>query len=390
METQITKKKTPFTPKEAKYQEERLEVLNQHFIKMIEKKEIMSGSYCLSRDDKLFSNTAIGKFCYKKSDERPFLPDTMFSIASITKLFTGVAILKLVEDGMMRLDQSVGELLEEFNSPPYNKITPVHLLTHTAGIIQDEGVHENKYYQAWWKSVKKGHEDKWIEAVLQKGLLNTPGTEWAYSTTGYMILGEIITRVSGMFCNDYIQKYIIDPCEMEHTCFGRKKEWIEQYNIRTDWMAKDIERVKTDGGSRRKGWELIPATGGGIFSTCEDLIKFGTMMLNHGTYNGKRIIGRKALEAMERIHTADGVKSYCWGEQGIYRSQGLGPEIFTAANDSQLITPGVFSHEGFGACCLMMDPKEQFVVVWTAQFYDGDWYAHALRNVASIMWSGLE
>jgi hypothetical protein len=54
-----------------------------------------------------------------------------------------------------------------------------------------------------------------------------------------------------------------------------------------------------------------------------------------------------------------------------------------------LITPGVISHEGFGACSLMLDFEERFVAVWTCQFYESQWHAHALRNVASIIWSGI-
>lgn len=388
MEGKVITSNNVCQPAEAGYQGERLEVLNKHFQEMIDKKELLSASYCLSRNGKIFADAALGKFSYEEEDQRPFTPDTIFGIASITKLFTAVAILKLVEDGRMRLDQCVGEFIEEFNTPPYNQITIVHLLTHTSGIIADEGAHENKYYMKWWKLVKENPSEEWIKAVLTVGLQNKPGTEWSYSSVGFSILGEVITRVSGMFCEDYIQKYIIDPCDMKDTCFGRKVEWIDRYNIRTDWMKRHLETLR-DKDSQSDDWN-IPNTGGGIFSTCRDLMKFGTMLVNQGTYNGKRIIGRKALEAMARVHTSPSVVDFCWGAKGVHRPYGLGPDVFMESNKSQLITPGVFSHEGFGTCCLAVDVKEQFVAVWSAQFFDGDWYAHALRNVASIMWSGIE
>jgi serine-type D-Ala-D-Ala carboxypeptidase len=386
----VIKADTPFSPKEAGYQEERLDVLHGHFLNMIEKKELVSSSYCLSRNNKVFAEAAMGSFCYDEKDERPFTPDTIFRIASITKVFTAIAMLKLVEDGKMRLDQSLGDFIEEFNTPPYNKINCVHLLTHTSGIIEDQGAHENKYYEGWWETLKDGQVDKWIEAVLKKGLQNTPGKEWAYSSVGYAILGEVITRVSGMFCHDYIEKYIIEPCEMTETCFGMKIEYVDRYNIRTAWNAEGIEKLKAGEKEDGEGWDKIPSTGGGLYSTCRDLIKFGNMILNNGVYNGKRVIGRKALEAMRRIHTSPEVQDFCWGAQGVYRPYGLGPDVFIESNISQLITPGTISHEGFGACCIMIDKKENFTAVWTSQFYDGDWHAHALRNVASIIWSGLE
>ncbi|MBC8059698.1 MAG: beta-lactamase family protein [Clostridiaceae bacterium] len=389
MNEMIIKGKVPFSPKEANYQEERLEVLNKHFLEMVEKKELVSGSYCLSRNNKVFADTGIGNLSFEEKDERVFAPDTIFRIASITKLFTAISILKLVEDGKLRVNQFVGEFIEEFNTPPYNTITIVHLLTHTSGLISDEGVHEDKYYQNWWKLVEDNNADKWMEAILKKGLQRMPGKEWSYSTVGYMILGEIITRVSGMFCNDYIEKYIVEPCEMTDTCFGMKVEFAHRYNFRTPWMAGDIKKFMA-GEEKSNGWELIPSTGGGLYSTSRDLIKFGNMIINNGCHNGKRIVGRKALEAMQRIHTSPEVKDYCWGAQGSYHAYGLGSEIFQASNEEQFVTPGLLSHEGFGGCCIMIDVKEKFVAVWVPQFYEGQWYAHAFRNVASIMWSGLE
>jgi CubicO group peptidase (beta-lactamase class C family) len=357
---------------------------------MIAKKELVSGSYCLSRENKIFADTAMGKLSFIEEDERPFKPDTIFRIASITKLFTAVAILKLFEDCIIRLDQSVGEILEECNTPPFNKITIVNLLTHTSGLIEDEGAHENKYYEGWWKNLKEDEADKWVEAVLKKGMPNDLGKEWAYSSVGYMILGEVITRASGTFANEYIEKYIIAPCEMTDTCFGRRAEWIERYNSPTEWVLKGIQELKEGKDEEKNDREKIPGTGGGIYSTCRDLIKFGTMLLNNGSYNGKRIIGRKALETMRRVHTDKDVKSYCWGDSGTPHPYGLGPEIIQENCTSQLVTPGTICHEGFGTCCLMIDYKEQFVAAWSSQFYAGNWYAHALRNVASIMWSGLE
>jgi serine-type D-Ala-D-Ala carboxypeptidase len=394
LEGDIKKVETSYSPENARYQAERLEVLNKHFLEMIQKKEIVSGSYCLTRDNKIFADIAMGRLSFDVKDERPFKPDTIFRIASVTKLFTAVAILKLFEDGRIRLDQSVGEFLEEFNAPPYNKINIAHLLTHTSGLIEDQGAHENKYYQKWWESLKEDEGEKWVEAVLKKGMPNDLGKEWAYSTVGYMILGEVITRVSGIFCNDYIQKFIIDPCEMIDTSFGVRKEFAERYNSPTPWSLKDIEKLRNGEENEKEKeksvWDKIPQTGGGIYSTCRDLTKFGTMLLNNGIYNGKRVIGRKALETMRKVHTHPEVKSYCWGDTGAPHPYGLGTEIIQENCLSQLVTPGTICHEGFGTCCLMIDFKENFVAAWSSQFYEGDWYAHALRNVASIIWSGLE
>lgn len=385
----IVIKKTPYTPQEAGYEAERLEVLNGHFREMIDKKEIVSGSYCLTHEGKVFADNALGSLSYEEEDTRVFEPDTIFPIASITKLFTAIAILKLVEDGQLRLDQHVGEILEDFNTPPYNEIQIVHLLTHTSGLCADMGAHENKYEIGWWNFLDKDHPKDWITAVLKKGLRSAPGKEWSYSSVGFALLGEIITRVSHINCHTYIEEYIVKPCDMTDTSFTIEVKQLHRYNIRTQ-HTKEMFAAMREGTSEKDIFnDYIPSTGGGLHSTCNDLTKFGNMILNGGSYNGKRVIGRKAIEAMRRIHTKPDVQDFCWGAQGNYRSYGLGPDVFNSSNESMLITPGIISHEGFGTCCLMIDFEEKFVAAWASQFYEPQWHIHALRNVASIIWSGI-
>ena len=111
-----------------------MSVLDRHFQKMIDANELLSANYCLSEMAK-FANAAIGKLSYK-DDNRKLQPDTIQWIASITKLFCAVAIFKLAEDGMLRLDQTVGEF-DEFKEQPFNKVNIAHLLSHTSGMYSD-------------------------------------------------------------------------------------------------------------------------------------------------------------------------------------------------------------------------------------------------------------
>lgn len=392
MEKKVIFGEVPYTPEEAEYRGERLEILNDHFQKMLDDKIVLSGSYCLSRNNKVFADNALGNLSCEDGDNRPFKPDTIFGIASITKLFTAVAILKLVEDGKMRLDQPVCEFIEEFNSPPYNGIQIIHLLTHTSGLLTDGGAHEDKYYTGWWEYVTEENvNEQWITAVLKKGLRTQPGAEWSYSSVGYMLLGEIITRVSGVFCNDYIMENIVKPCEMFDTSFKLSDESRKRHNLRTASSVKHYnEYTKGEQPLKDDNWSKLPSTGGGLHSTCRDLVKFGQMILNNGMFNGKRIIGRKALEAMLRDQTDPSVKDWCWGAPGWHRKYGAGPDLISQyVNKSQIISDHVMAHEGYGTCCIMVDPSEQFVAVWASQYHEDEWHAQALRNVASIIWSGI-
>lgn len=390
MNLETIKGAVAFTAEEAGYQGERLEVLDNHFRKMLQKEEVLCAGYALSRNGRMFANNALGDLDYSDRGGKKLLPTSTFRIASITKIFTAVAILKLVEDGMMTLDQPVGDFIPEFQKEPFNKVKVLHLLNHTSGLAPDGGVLHNEYYVDWDEFVKEDPEKEWISAILKCGMRRDPGVEWCYCTAGFTILGEIITRVSGEFCHDYIENQICKPCGMTNTTFDITKVNLDNTYVRDEWMKNKFEKAKR-GEIQKDGWSKIPSTGGGLFSTCEDLIKFGNMLVNNGKHEGNRIIGRKALEAMFRNTTEPTLKNYAWDAGGAYKAYGVGIDIYTWNDKSQLITPGLVNHEGYGPSCLMIDPEEKFVAVWSAQFKNYDiWYPHALRNVSSIMWSGLE
>ncbi len=393
MNLETIKGQVPFSAKEAGYQEERLEVLDAHFRRMLEKGTVLCAGYALSRNGKLFANNALGDMNYADRGGKKLRPDTSFKIASITKVFTAVAILKLVEDGLMRLDQYVAEFIPEFKAKPFDQIKVLHLLNHTSGLVPDEGTLPNDCYVGWYHLIENEEnvDKEWIGAILKCGLRRDPGVEWCYCTAGFMVLGEIITRVSGEFCHDYIENHILKPCGMTHTSFSKEILDLDNLYIRDAWMQERIDEFREKGESSNNPHNRVPSTGGGLYSTCEDLIKFGNMLTNNGMHNGTRVIGRKALEAMFRNTTEPTLKNFAWDAGGAYKAYGVGIDLYTWNDKSQLITPGLVNHEGYGPCCLMVDPEEKFVAVWNSQFPNYDiWHPETLRNVATIIWSGIE
>jgi len=383
--------KTMYAPEEVGYDPSRIEALNRHFQKLIDSRIIISANYCMARDGKMFADTAIGKLSYREDDERQLTPDTIQKIASITKLFTAVAIWKLAEDGMLRVNQRVGEFIEEFDTPPFDEITIAHLLSHTSGLQADNNCFENKYFVSPWDFIDKDRSKSWIAAALQSGLRKKPGEEWAYSSFGYAILGEVITRASGIPAEDYIIENIARPCGLKDTHFNiEKKEIVERLNIpnkRTEKLIKAFLEGKLEKPGEDDVWRKVPRTGGGLFSTARDLCRFGTMLLKGGYIEGNRIIGRKAIEKMSTLYTAPHIRDYCWNAGGVYREYGLGPDM--RCNEASLYSKGSYFHEGAGACCLLIDPVEKLVAAWFVPFADERWYPEALYNAAAVMWSGL-
>lgn len=384
--------KTEHTPEDVGYDEERLVKLNHFFEDLTERKVLLSANYCLARDGKVFANNAVGKLSFREEDTRELRPDTIQRIASITKLFTATAIWQLAEDGKLRVSQRVGEFIEEFDTKPFNEITIAHLLSHTSGLQADEGCFENKYFVSPWAFIDHDKGVNWIATSLRSGMRKKPGEEWAYCSFGYVILGEIITRVSGQFANDYITEHIIKPCGMKDSGFGYDhKEVVSRTNIpneRSEKFINDILNGAQSAEEQDSFWSKIPGTGGSMYSTAYDLSRFGTMLLQGGYIDGTRIIGRKAIEKMSTLYTAPHIRDYCWNAGGPYRQYGLGPDM--RCNEGSLYTQGTFFHEGAGGCCLIIDPTEKLVAAWFVPFVNGVWSGEALYNAAAVMWSGLK
>lgn len=390
----MIKNKTPYTPEEAGYAPERIDVLNRHFKKLIDCGKLQGASYCLSRNNKIFALNAMGKLTNIEGDNRPLTPQSHNIVYSITKLFCAAAIFTLVEEGLITLNQRVGEFIEEFNVQPFHDITIAHLLSHTSGLKPDPNCFENPYERYQWENIGIGYEageENWIKSSLKTPPRCKPGTEWAYCTFGFTILGEVISRVSGMFVHNYIKQRLLVPCEMTESGFREQltKEHAADLCIKYDGEARTVNRVLNDIPPSKEElfWDSIPATGNGLYSTLEDLVKFGTMLMQGGIYNGKQVMGRKMVEKMTARYTTKDIKEYCYNFGGVERAYALGPDI--RRNLLSLYTEGTFFHEGAGACCLMIDPFEKMVAAWFVPYSGTDWLSEALYNASAIIWSGI-
>lgn len=387
---------TPHKAKDAGYDEGRIPILNAHFEGMMRMDRIRAASYCLSRNNKVFACNALGALSYRDDDTRALQPDSLNSIASITKLFCATAVFKLVEDGKLRVSQKIGEFIEEFSHPPFDEIRIVHLLNHTSGLQADGRCFPNPHHMSPWAHIEQGFkngDDNWIKNALKMGMRKKAGEEWAYCSFGFAVLGEIVSRVSGEAADEYITKNIIEPCGLNDTCFGDKltPEKAKKLIVCDDHDEKQIDRIlsgHTEMDEIEAKWSRIPPTAGGIYSTVMDLVTFGTMLLNGGTCAGNRILGRKTVERMISRSTSPDVRDYCWNAGGVERPYAYGPDLRN--NLDVIYSPGTFFHEGAGACSLIVDPAEKFVAAYFVPFTQSGWHAQGMFNVSSIIWSGIE
>ena len=246
--------------KHVSFSEEDLEWFNKQLTNILLDSDF-NGNVFVSRNGQSIFDRSFGF-----SDFRSFEPlskETVFQLASITKTFTGAAILLLQEDSLLCIDEKVVEYIPEF---PYNNITIKHLLTHTAGLQNYMFILE----RFWNKGHHPNNQDVLQMFIEQNRPLNfNPGSKFEYSNTAYVFLALIIESVSEMSYSEYLEERIFKPLGLEYTfVFDIDKH-------------SEIENRAFGFRRARNSWRLVPADvidaikgDKGIFSNIIDLQKW--------------------------------------------------------------------------------------------------------------------
>ena len=201
--------------------------------------------------------------------ENLFTEHTISRIASIAKPITAIAILQLVETGMLSLDTLVSSILPEFAQGQKAKITVKHILQHSSGI----GAYKNKKENNNTKQYKDLQQA--MELFVKRDLLHEPGSAFAYTSYGYVVLGRIIEVVSEQSYANYLDQYIFKPAGMLSTSIETHGQILDQKACLYHQKKQGkIKRAKHTNLSDR-----IP--GGGIQSTVADLLALGNAILSH-------------------------------------------------------------------------------------------------------------
>lgn len=221
--------------------------------------DLFSGSVLLAKDGKILYAKAFGEA--NKSDQIKNTIDTKFNIASMGKMFTGVAILQLEERGKLNINDPVVNYLKDF--PLGDKITIYHLLSHTSGVGSYMS-HPN--YRANRNDFKKIND---LLPIIyeQKIEFENPGKQFSYSNSGLIILGAIIEKITGKSYSDYITKNILEPAKMHNTAMKYGDEVVS--NRATGYMKSISGEFHNTNFTTSS-----PFSDGGILSTVGDMLKF--------------------------------------------------------------------------------------------------------------------
>jgi CubicO group peptidase (beta-lactamase class C family) len=324
------------SPEEARFDRRKLDCLADQYMRLCEKGRIMGAGFLLARYGKIFAWQSIGRRSIE-SETDLLMPDSIKRIASITKVVTASAIMKLVESGTIWLEQPVKTIIPEFDTAMHGTITLWHLLTHTSGLRADGSYFLEPYPLNLWEQTRS---PGWLtKAALAGPVQHSPGEQWNYC------------RVSGMHYNDFVEKEIFAAIGMNRSFLEVPKALWPEVVLSAEWDRRAMENAGARTGS--------PFGGNGVYSTPHDLFKLGQLFLNRGEYNGKRLLGKKTCEEMTRDQIG-GLPSFHWGRCSRNYRQGLGWGFFC---DGSMVGPATYNHEGWGWCALYVDPVEEFVYV---------------------------
>lgn len=340
-----------------------------------------------------------GKIVYRKAfGNRSLVPtvekmtiDTIFDVASLTKpIATATSIMILVEQGKLRLNDTVGKFFPDIADERAKRVTIYQLLTHTSGYAPDFDLKEK------WIG-----RDGMLAALKKEKLRNPPGTRFVYSDIGFIVLGEIVQRVGGFNVNGFSYRFAFLPTGISASSFRPfpmtyepnfpSSQVAPTENIRgqNSYLGSKFEGDEKTGNEILRGRVHDPTAfrmGGvaghaGLFSTAGDLALFCQMILNGGVVpqaetravasvprrssGGTLPTGRVSSTRILSAQTvAKMTAPYVVSEDGATR--GLGWDINTAfsSNRGELFPLGSFGHTGFTGTSVWIDPTSQTFVVF--------------------------
>lgn len=283
--------------------------------------------------------------------------DSLFWIASQSKSVTAAALMMLVDEGKVKLDDPVQKYLPQFagilvepgrksdDAPPHRPCHPItirEILSHTSGL---------RFLNAKDKMVIDSVPlAKSVQHDLLEPLLFEPGSGYKYSNEGIDTAGLIIQVVSGMAYETFLQQRLFTPLEMKDTTFFPSAAQVARLakSYKPDAAKSGLEETRIkylkyplDAPGR------YPAPGGGLFSTAADVARFCQMLLNGGVYRQRRYLSQAAIAEMTKKQTGDHIRE----------SYGLG---FT-------VGAGTYGHGGANATNMSVDTRRGIITVFMVQ-----------------------
>ena len=355
----------PTPPQQVGMSGERLKRLDEVLRTAITKEEIPGAVVLVAREGRVVYRKAFGHRALMPN-KKPMLIDTIFDVASLTKvLVTAPSIMILVEEGKLSLTDPVSKYLPRFSQYGKHRVTILQLLTHYSGLRPTL-----KGNSTW-----SGYEEA-VRLVLRERLVTSPGKKFIYSDINYMVLGEVVQRISEQSLDQFAQERIFAPLGMADTHFSPGPELMERIAPTEMRAGNMLQGTVHDPRASRMGGCAGHA---GVFSTADDTAQFAQMILDGGTYRGNRVLSPLSVMQMTSPQSPPSDESL----------RGLGFDIGSPFGTPRgdLFPRGSFGHTGFTGTSLWIDPfTKTFVILFTSRVHPrGKGNVIALRKrVASV------
>ncbi len=316
----------PGKPEDVGLSSDRLQRINQLVQRYIDAGQITGAITVVSRKGQVAHFEAQGQMDLEA--RTPMRKDAIFRIASMSKPITGVAILMLMEEGKLRLGDPVSRFIPEFKNakvaiakaataaapvgqprpepeiytvPAERDVTIRDLMTHTSGLAS--GGPGTRPGARLSPRSPASNLAAYVPTLGAVPLDFQPGSEWRYSAlAGIETLGRIVEIASGQTFDQFLKQRIFDPLEMKDTSFYPTED--RGARVVTLYDERDGKLVRID----TPAWlatKTLFSGGGGLWSTADDYIRFGQMLVNGGVLNGKRLLSPRTVDLMASNHVGD-------------------------------------------------------------------------------------
>jgi CubicO group peptidase (beta-lactamase class C family) len=350
--------------------------------------------------------------------------DAIFRIYSMTKPITAVALMMLVEEGAIGLDDEVGAHIPSFkklgvyasgvptllaNAPPSfittrpeRPMKVVDLVTHTSGLTY--GFMMRTSVDAAYRRLKvgefttEGGLDTFIEQLSTLPLEFSPGTAWNYSVS-IDVMGYLVQKLSGLSFGEFLRTRLFEPLGMTDTAFHVPADKLDRFCscYQPGEGGKGLKLQDDAGKSTYAAPPKLESGGGGLVSTAHDYMRFCRMMLGGGVLDGARILSPKTVDLFSLNFLPDDQEVAAMAPPGLFSEtsyDGVGFSIGCGVNVDVARTrlpgtPGEFFWGGAASTAFWVDPLEDLAVVFMTQVMGSDARLTLRRDLRTLVYSAM-
>ncbi|HVW00993.1 MAG TPA: serine hydrolase domain-containing protein [Planctomycetaceae bacterium] len=348
----------------------RLAQIRQQMQAFVDQQQIAGAVTLVGNHEEIYSLEAVGQRDIEKG--LPMQKDSIFRIASMTKPITAIAIMTLVDEGKIDVDDPVENYLPEFKGQmliserkgdaitlkkPARPITVRDLLTHTSGMPGSPPAGLADLY------VRRNHTlAEGVMAYSQRPLEFEPGSKWSYCNTGIDTLGRIVEAVSGTSFEMYLHENVFTPLGMTDTFFYPRSEIADRiaatYNVHDGKLVRAPDAILGMTSDPR-----YPVPAGGLYSTASDLAKVYQMMLRHGVGPDDRVLSVTSVDTMTQLQTGDLACGFVPG-----MGFGFGWAVVKEPQGvTGMLSKGTYGHGGAFGTQAWIDPERELFVILLIQ-----------------------